>query len=354
MLGGREMRVSVDGLKNFCTEVLKKNSIPEAEAEVIADSLVDANVIGVDSHGVTRLADYLKRLDDGIINRRTIMERIRENETIALFDANNGWGQYAGKIAMFEAIKKAKRYGISAVGVMNSNHFGTASYFTKMAAEEDCIGIAMCNTTPIMVAWGSSEPTLGTNPLSIAVPTNKYPVVLDMATSNAARGKINLAAKKGEEIPLGWAITKDGKNTTNAVEALEGFLLPLGPKGSGLAMMIDILSGVLTGALFGRDIPRMYDDKEPQRLGHLFIAIHVESFMDMETFKQRMESRIEQTLTSKPAEGFEKVYMPGDIEQLNAEKHMLTGLTLPRAIYEELKELGNQFGVAIEEIVIEK
>lgn len=341
------MKIAVDDLKKFCKEILERNSVPIEEAEVIADSLVDANTIGVDSHGVTRLSLYLQRLKEATINSNTKMEILRETETTALYDANNGWGQYAGKIAMQEAVKKAKKYGTATIGVTNSNHFGTASYFTKMAAKENCIGIAMCNTTPIMVSWGSNEPTLGTNPLSIAIPTNRHPVVLDMATSNVARGKINLAAKNGEKIPTGWAITKEGKDTTDPHEALKGYLLPLGPKGSGLAMMIDIMSGVMTGALFGKDIPRMYDDKEPQRLGHLFIAIDPECFIDIETFKSRMDERIDQTIKSTPAEGFEQVYMPGDIEEMNREKHVREGLTLSTALYEELRALGTKYDVSM-------
>ncbi|MCM3740928.1 Ldh family oxidoreductase [Oceanobacillus luteolus] len=341
------MKIAVDDLKKFCKEILERNSVPIEEAEVIADSLVDANTIGVDSHGVTRLSLYLQRLKEATINSNTKMEILRETETTALYDANNGWGQYAGKIAMQEAVKKAKKYGTATIGVTNSNHFGTASYFTKMAAKENCIGIAMCNTTPIMVSWGSNEPTLGTNPLSIAIPTNRHPVVLDMATSNVARGKINLAAKDGEEIPTGWAITKEGKDTTDPHEALKGYLLPLGPKGSGLAMMIDIMSGVMTGALFGKDIPRMYDDKEPQRLGHLFMAIDPECFIEIETFKSRMDERIEQTVKSTPADGYEQVYMPGDIEEMNREKHEREGLTLSTALYEELRALGTKYDVSI-------
>ncbi|MFA1821482.1 Ldh family oxidoreductase [Virgibacillus oceani] len=341
------MKVSVHSLKRFCTDILKKNAIPKHEAEVIADSLIDADLIGVSSHGVTKMADYLARLDKGIIEKETKMEIIRETGTTALYDAHNGWGQYAGKIAMEHAIKKAKQYGTSSVGVLNSNHFGTASYFTSMAAAENCIGIAMTNTSPIMVSWGSKEPTLGTNPLSIAVPTNSHPAILDMATSNAARGKINLAVKNDEEVPEGWAITRDGENTTDAKEALEGYLLPLGPKGSGLAMMIDIMTGVMTGALFGKDIPRMYDDPAPQNIGHLFMVINPESFVDIADFKDRMDVRVEQTRNSDPAKGFDQVYMPGDLEQMKREKNLEEGVSLTPAIFDELKSLGEKFGVSI-------
>lgn len=345
------MKVTAEGLRNYCEKILKKNDVPDIEAEVIADSLVDANTLGIDSHGVTRLPLYLERLEKGSLAVSTEMEIVKDYGAITVFDANNGWGQYAGKIAMEHAVEKAKQYGISAVGVNNSNHFGTASYFTKLAAKEDCIGIALCNTLPIMVPWGSMEPTLGTNPISIAVPTNSHPSVLDMATSTVARGKINLAAKNEEEIPLGWAITEDGKETTDPHEALKGYLLPLGPKGSGLAMMVDILSGVLTGSLFGKDIPRMYDDDEPQNIGHFFIAINIESFMDLAEFKERMDHRIEQTRNSKPQEGFQQVYMPGDIEQLKQEQRQKEGITLSQAVYDDLLNLGKKYGVP-EEILI--
>ncbi|GAB3807888.1 Ldh family oxidoreductase [Virgibacillus kimchii] len=344
------LTVSAHKLIKFCSEILKKNGLPENEADVIADSLVDADLIGVGSHGVTKMTDYLARLDQGIIEKKTKMDIVRENDTTALYDANNGWGQYAGKIAMEHAIKKAKQHGTSSVAVMNSNHFGTASYFTKMAAAENCIGITMTNTSPIMVSWGSKEPTLGTNPICIAVPTNSHPVILDMATSNAARGKINLAVKNGDDVPEGWAITEDGGQTTDAKEALNGYLLPLGPKGSGLAMMIDIMTGVMTGAFFGKDIPRMYDDPEPQNIGHLFMVINPENFMEIEMFKSRMDERIAQTRNSKPAKGFDQVYMPGDMEQLKREKNLAEGLYLTEAIYGELKSLGEQWGMNIEEI----
>ena len=346
------MKVAASSLKEFCADVLEKYLIPAKEAEVIADSLVDADLIGIKSHGVTKMKDYLNRLEQGIIEKETKMDIVRENATTALYDANNGWGQFAGKVAMELAVEKAIQYGTAAVGVTNSNHFGTASYFTRMAAEQHCIGIAMTNTSPVMVSWGSKEPTLGTNPICIAVPTNGYPVVLDMATSNAARGKINLAVKNDEDIPKGWAITQDGEHTTDSKEALKGYLLPLGPKGSGLAMMIDIMTGVMTGSFFGKDVPRMYDDPEPQNIGHLFIVINPESFMDIDEFKSKMDLRIEQTIKSAPAKGIDQVYMPGDLENLNREKHLKEGLDLTQAIFDELKSLGDKFDIDIERIKI--
>ncbi|MFB4165308.1 Ldh family oxidoreductase [Alteribacillus sp. JSM 102045] len=338
-------KVSANNLRNYCKRILVEASLPEEEAEVIVDSLVEANEIGVDSHGVTRLADYITRLNKGIIENKTELTVLREAGSTILYDANNGWGQYAGKVAMERAIEKAKKYGSSVSGVRNSNHFGTASYFAKMAANAGCLGIVMTNASPLMVAWGSRKPTLGTNPFCAAVPTNQHPVVLDMATSNVARGKINLAAKNKQSIPEGWAITKDGEPTTDAEEALKGFLLPVGAKGSGLAMMIDIMTGVMTGALFGEDIPRMYDDADPQQLGHLFMVFNIENFMDLEAFKERMDERIRQTIESPAAQGFDKVFMPGDIEQMRKESALKEGILVSAAVYNELKQLGEEYGV---------
>lgn len=345
-----KVTVQVDALRNFCTAVFAK-SLPEQEAAIIADNLVDADLLGVESHGVSRVPGYLKRMEQGLIERSTNIKILSETPTTAMYDAGNGWGQVVSVQAMKATIEKAKTYGTAFVGVNNSNHFGTCSYYTRMAAEEGCIGIAMTNSSAMMVPFGSNEPSLGTNPLSIAVPAGKGkdPVVLDMATSNVARGKIIVAKTKGESIPEGWAVTKDGEPTTDPIAALEGFLLPMGSKGSGLAIMVDILSGVLTGALFGKRVPRMYEDPEPQRIGHFFGAIKIDAFMDLEEFGQRMQEKIEETVHSKPAKGFDRVYMPGEIETLKMKKQWIEGIVLSEAIFRELEQTGRHYGVNIQD-----
>ncbi|MDQ0338105.1 LDH2 family malate/lactate/ureidoglycolate dehydrogenase [Caldalkalibacillus uzonensis] len=347
--------VPASQLIRFTSQVLGQ-SLPEDEAEIIAETLVDADLLGVESHGVSRLAGYLKRMEDGLIERKTRLTLVRETPTTALFDAANGWGQVAAVKALETAIEKALQYGTGFVGVKNSNHFGTASYFTRMATEKDCIGLAMTNASAIMVPFGSKEPSLGTNPISIAVPTGegRNPVVLDMATSQVARGKIILAKKKGETIPAHWAITVNGEPTTDPVKALEGFVLPLGPKGSGLAIMIDILSGVLTGALFGKQIPKMYGDQSSQQLGHFFGVIHIEAFMDKTLFYQRMQEKVQETVNSAPMEGFDRVYMPGEIELSRKKVRLEKGIPLPKEIYLELKETGSRYGVDIEKFILSK
>jgi LDH2 family malate/lactate/ureidoglycolate dehydrogenase len=344
--------VPVEGLRKYCTAVFAK-SLPESEAAVIADNLIDSDLLGVESHGVSRVPGYLKRMEQGLIERSTKITLISETPTTAMYDAGNGWGQVAGVKAMETAIEKAKAYGTAFVGVNNSNHFGTCSFYTRMAAAEGCIGIAMTNSSAMMVPFGALEASLGTNPLSIAVPAGKGkdPVVLDMATSHVARGKIIVAKTKGVQIPEGWAVTKDGEPTTDPIAALEGFLLPMGSKGSGLAIMVDILSGVLTGSLFGKRVPRMYEDPEPQNIGHFFGVIRVDAFMKLEEFEQRIQEKIDETVNSKPAKGFDRVYMPGEIETLKMKKQLAEGIALSPAIFRELEQTGKQYGVDVQSFI---
>ncbi|PZE19681.1 Ldh family oxidoreductase [Paenibacillus xerothermodurans] len=341
------IRVSPEHLTAFCTEVLIAAGIPDNDALLIADSLVHANLTGVHSHGVSKLNDYLLRLDQNLVTKETNITVVRESATTALLDAGNGWGQVVSQRAVDIAVEKAKQYGSSWVGVRNSNHYGTAAYWTAKIAAQGMIGISMTNTSPVMVPFGSKTPTLGTNPLCIAVPSSSgRPIMLDMATSNQARGKITLASKLGKPIPKDWAITADGQETTDAHEALKGSLLPFGgAKGSGLAIMIDILTGVLTGSMFGASVPRFYDDPVPQDLGHMFAAIDIESMLPLDTFLERMDEKERETRESAPAQGFEQVYMPGDLEYLRAEQARKDGIQLSKEIYEELLSTARRYGV---------
>jgi LDH2 family malate/lactate/ureidoglycolate dehydrogenase len=343
----RGARVDWEALRNFCEEVLGAAGVPEKDARIVAASLVDADLAGMKSHGVTRLNDYLLRMEQGLMTPTTKIDLVRETPATALLDANDGWGQVASERAVELVVEKAREVGSAWVGVRNSNHNGTAAYWTMMIAREDMVGICSMNTSPVMAAHGSRRPTLGTNPLSIAVPSSSgRPVVLDMATSNQARGKIILAAKNNDAIPEGWAITSEGLPTTDAKEALKGSVLPLGgPKGSGLAIMLDILTGVLTGAEFGAQMPRMYDDPQPQRVGHLFSAISVEAFMPMAEFLLRMDQKERETREGPPAPGFERVSMPGDGTHERMARHREEGIPLTDEVYADLLAAAERYGV---------
>jgi LDH2 family malate/lactate/ureidoglycolate dehydrogenase len=342
-----ELRVSPDKLRAFCAEVFAAAGLPDKDAAIIADSLVHANLTGVHSHGVSKVNDYLTRLDKNLVTKETNISVVRESATTALLDAGNGWGQIVSQKAVEMAVEKAKQYGSSWIGVRNSNHYGTAAYWTSQIAAQGMIGISMTNTSPVMVPFGSKVPTLGTNPICIAVPSpSGKPIMLDMATSNQARGKITLAAKIGKPIPNDWAITIDGQPTTDPQEALKGSLLPFGgAKGSGLAMMVDILTGVMTGAMYGAKVPRFYDDPVPQDLGHIFAAINIDTMMPFDMFLDRMADKERETRESAPATGFEQVFMPGDLEYLRAEQAEKAGIQLSAEIYEELLSTAKRYGV---------
>jgi len=343
-------RVSVDWrrLQALARAIFLGAGLPDGEAQIIADSLVAANLAGVHSHGVTRISDYLERMERGLVTRATRIDVVRETATTALLDANNGWGQVASQRAVEVVVEKARDFGSAWVGVSNSNHYGTAAYWTSRIASEGMVGISSTNASPVMAPFGARRASLGTNPISIAVPSGSgAPVILDMATSIQARGKIILAAKNGEPIPEGWAITRDGRPTTDPREALEGSMLPAaGPKGSGLAIMLDVLTGVLTGARFGLGVPRMYEDPEPQQLGHIFAAINVEAMMSLGEFRARMSEKERETRESPPAEGFDRVLMPGDVELEKEEAHRSSGLPLSKGVYEELLSTARRYGVS--------
>jgi LDH2 family malate/lactate/ureidoglycolate dehydrogenase len=346
----RPMRVEWEALREFCEEVLGAAGVPRKDARIVAASLVDAELSGMKSHGVTRLNDYLLRMEQGLMTPATKLDVVRETPSTALLDANDGWGQVASERAVELVVEKAREVGSAWVGVRNSNHNGTAAYWTMKIARQGMVGICSMNTSPVMAAYGSRRPTLGTNPLSIAVPSSSgSPVVLDMATSNQARGKIILAAQNDDPIPEGWAITGEGLPTTEAKEALKGSVLPLGgPKGSGLAIMLDILTGVLTGAEFGAKMPRMYDDPKPQRVGHMFSAISVEAFMPMTEFLSRMDEKEQETRQGPPAPGFESVSMPGDGTHARMATYRHNGIPLTEEVYADLLAAAARYGVSPE------
>ena len=342
------VRIEPERLRSFCEDVLVGAGVPREDARIVSASLVDADLAGVGSHGVTRMSDYLSRMEQGLVVPATKIEVVRETPATALLDANDGWGQVASERAVEMVVDKAKEVGSAWVGVRNSNHNGTAAYWAEKIAREGMVGLCAMNTSPVMAAYGSKRPTLGTNPIAIAAPSGSgKPVVLDMATSNKARGAIILAAKNGDPIPEGWAITREGHPTTDANEALKGSVLPLGgPKGSGLAIMIDILSGVLTGASFGAGMPRMYDDPASQKVGHIFSAIDVEAFMPSDEFSDRMEEKEAETRGGPPAPGFDRVLMPGDGRHARQAKNRAEGIVLGEKVRSELLGLAKRYGVS--------
>ena len=268
--------VTVPQIEEFSAMVLSWVGIPEGDAKITAHILAQADLRGIDSHGVARLPIYVKRIRLGLINKEPEIKIVGENAGLAVVDGDNGLGQVVANHAMKLCLRKARENGVSFVAVKNSNHFGIGAYYAMMALEEDMIGIVGTNTSPLMAPFGGKEPLLGTNPIAVAVPTKEeHPVVLDMATSLVPRGKIEIYARKGEKLPLGWAIDADGRPTQEPEEALKGTLLPMGgPKGYGLSMVVDLLAGAVAGAAVGGGVGSLFGNMErPQNVGHFMLAV---------------------------------------------------------------------------------
>ena len=344
------IRVAPERLEAWSVELLIKAGVPADDAREIARHLIFADLRGVDTHGTSRLKIYLTRMEAGLVNRTPDIRILRETPVSALMDGDDGFGQVVARKATDLAIEKAKSTGMAVVGVNRSTHCGCMAYYTLLMAEAGLIGMAGTNAVANMPPFGGKAAFFGTNPFSMAAPVgNGSPFVFDMATSVVAKGKIINAAREGKPIPEGWAIDKDGNPTTDSKKANEGLVLPMaGAKGSALAFMVEILSGVMTGALIGPDLPLMYADKgAPQQVGHFFLAFRPDLFMDMDEFKQRMDETLARVRAVEPAPGFTQVYAPGDVELAKAEANSKAGIPVPPGMQKEFGELAERYGLGL-------
>ncbi|HHW40097.1 MAG TPA: Ldh family oxidoreductase [Syntrophomonadaceae bacterium] len=335
-------------LKEFAVRVLEAAGVDPEESEVVADNLVTANLRGIDSHGIVRLPLYVERLEAGLIARRTKIDVVRDAPAACVLDANNGWGAVAGLAGIRQAIEKARRSGVGVAVVRNSNHFGIAAYYAQEAVAETMIGVSMTNASANMAPWGGCDPYFGTNPICVAVPAGKErPVIYDGATSVVAIGKIVLAAKKGEPIPLDWALDGRGNPTTDPGAVMAGgTLLPLGGyKGYGLALMVDVLSGILSGAAFGPYVSNLRRMDAPQNVGHFFAALNISAFLDPQEFLEDMERLVEDIKHARLAAGSREIYLPGEIEWNWEERRRREGIPVPEGVLEELRALGERYRV---------
>ncbi|MBD3305548.1 hypothetical protein GF339_04120, partial [candidate division KSB3 bacterium] len=270
------LQVPADRLNAFCSEAFQALNVPEQDADIVASNLVEAELRGLSSHGVMRLHAYLSKLEHAGYNPTPDIRIVRERPSLVVIDGDNGLGAVAGTRAMSLCLEKAKATGIACAAVGGGNHFGIAAFYSMMALNAEMIGISMCNATPKVAVWGSRQPVLGTNPLSIAVPAAKrWPLVFDAATSILARGKIIMADAEGKPLPPGAALDQDGNPTLDPKQALTGILVPFGEhKGSGISIMIDVLSALLSGAFYSMQIPELFSDfSQGQNVGFFFGAI---------------------------------------------------------------------------------
>ena len=333
-------------LIDFAKAVYQSVGLNEEDALLAADTLVQAELWGHSSHGMLRLAWYYARLKSGAMKPVINTSLLVDSQAIAVMDGGDGVGQVIAKRAMIESIKRAKQHSVGIVSVRNSNHFGTCMYFTRMGAQQGCISILMSNAGPNMAPWGGRQKKIGTNPWSIAVPAGKHnAVVMDMANSGVARGKIYLAQKRRQTIPAEWAIDKEGRPTTDPQAAIEGFILPMaGHKGYVMGVMVDILSGVLSGSAFLDQVHGPYDPVNKSGAGHFIVSLNVAAFQPLAEFETRIDEYIRSLKDVPLAEGHKQIYFPGEMENQADIRNRQTGIHLPEDTKQSLMQVAKESG----------
>lgn len=342
-------RVSADVLEAFAADVLRRSDVAAADAALIANSLLQADLWGHQSHGLLRLPWYVARIRSGAMRADARPETLIDTGSLLLLDGHDGIGQVLTEHARVEAVQRAREHGIGAVGVRNSNHFGTAMYFTRRAAADGCVSILTTNASPAMAPWGGREKAVGTNPWSIAAPWEDKVVALDIANTAVARGKIYLARQKEQPIPENWALTEDGHSTTDAAEAVHGVILPMaGHKGYAISFMMDVLSGALTGSAVGKSVHGPYEPTARSGAGHLFLAIDVNALGDADGFAERVGQMINEVKSTPLAVGYDEIFYPGEIEDRHAAANIAAGgVELPENTWEDLEKLAAETGAAL-------
>jgi L-2-hydroxycarboxylate dehydrogenase (NAD+) len=333
----------------FITRALVSVGIPDEDAAHVAALMAESDTRGGDAHGVFRLPQYVKQIQDGAVNARPHIQIVNERLGTALIDGDNGLGHLVMKRATELAIEKARHSGIAWVGTRRSNHAGPAQLYPLMAAVQNMIGIYFCvGNANLVPPWGGTEVLLSTNPIAIAVPGLRHPaIVLDMATTNTAFGKIRLKAQRNEAMPEGWMIDRQGQPLTDPKRASEGFLVPIGgPKGYGLALMFGLLAGTLNGAAFGRDVvDYTVDSKTPSNTGQAIMAVDISAFADVQAFKQDVDEVWEVMKSSPTLPGVDEVRLPGERSEALYRERLAHGVPLGAPLRKALDDLAGRLGI---------
>jgi L-2-hydroxycarboxylate dehydrogenase (NAD+) len=333
----------------FITRALISVGVPPEDASQVAALMAESDARGGDAHGVFRLPQYVKQIQGGAVNPRPNIRVVSERTGTALVDGDNGLGHLVMKRATDLAIDKARKCGIGWAGTRHSNHSGSAQLYPRMAAAQDMIGMYFCvGNTNLVPPWGGTEALLSTNPVAIAVPAIRHPsIVLDMATTNTAFGKIRVKAQRNEPMPEGWMIDRQGQPLTDPKRASEGFLVPVGgPKGYGLALMFGLLAGTLNGAAFGRDvIDYTVDSTTPSNTGQTVLAVDISAFTDVQAFKQDVDEVWEVMKSSPTLPGVDEVRLPGERSEMLYRERMDQGVPLAAQLCKVLDELADGLGI---------
>lgn len=339
-------KIKAEKLVEFCEEIFKGYGVKPENAKIVAESLVDADLRNVSSHGVIRLAIYVKRLKSHGTNGNPNIVIERETPVSALLDGGNGLGSIVSDKAVKLAIEKIKKSGIAVVGVKNSAHYGAAAYWANKMADEGMVGFSCSNVEPFMAVSGGKGHDIGNNPFSFVFPTKSYGnVCYDVACSKMAGGKILAYALMGKQLPENCFLTKDGKPTTDPHEA--EIPLPFAShKGYGMAVVVEMLTSILTGSAFGKDIGSQYNQiNDPNVISHLFLGFRIDLFRDLDSYEKSADEFVEYLRALPKADGVKKIYYPGELENISKKEKLENGLKMKSDLIEELEGFAREAGV---------
>lgn len=352
----RKNFVSAPDARAYIERILPAYGVSPDHASIVAKCLVAADLRGIDTHGINRIPSYLARIRQGVLDPHAQPTIHQTTPVVAQVDAHNAFGFVAAQIGMQRACEMAETFGIGMVSVKHSNHFGMSAWLVQHALDHrptPMMSLVFTNSSPALPVWGGREKLMGVSPIACGAPAGEStpPFILDMAPSVAARGKIYKAKRRAEKIPLEWALDAEGRPTDDPAAALDGVMLPMGgPKGSALSIMMDVFSGALSGSAFAGHVTNPYDPSKPADVGHFLVAIKPDLFMGLDEFKERMDYLYQKVVGSEKAVGVDRIYFPGEIEQITEMKRREEGIPLVKA---EIEALDNEAKmVAVEGIRI--
>lgn len=343
------MKYDIEKIRRFGVEVAVKAGMERENAEIFLDNMINADLRNVRSHGITKFRGYLSRVEHGVTDIRAEPSIVETASGTFCVDGNNGMGTTVAWKSMNACIERAKETGVAFAAVKNASHHGFGGYYVMHAAEQGMIGFEVCNTPALVAPFGGAVPMIGTNPMSVAIPAGRQPaLVLDMATSLVAKGKIALAMKEGKPIPPNWALDKDGNQTTDPFAANIGALLPFGgAKGYAIGLIIDVLCSCLAGANDSFHIPRVFENlEEPSNIGYFMGVFDISKFVPLPVFKERVDALFDSIKSCPPTEGFGGVMIPGEIEANATIQNRKDGIELSEPVLKEFLELSEKYEVA--------
>ncbi|HEU5431551.1 MAG TPA: Ldh family oxidoreductase [Thermomicrobiales bacterium] len=343
-------RADAGELLELVTTIFQRCGMAEDDAALLADSLTAADLRGVNSHGVLRVPEYIKKLTTGGVDPRGQPKVVQDAGACLVVDGGNSMGQIGTAFAMERALDRAASTGIAAAAIRGSNHNGAMAYYAMKALPRGMIGLATTNALPVMAPWGGTERLLGINPLGVAIPAgDELPIVYDAAFSGSSHGKIRVYQQRGQRLPEGWALDADGRPTTDPTVAIDGLLAPIGGyKGTALAMIMGIMSSMLSGAAYGTELGDLKVGPEPGRDGHFLLAINIAAFTDAASFKRRVDAAIRQIHAGRKAPGVERLFAPGELEFANEVVNRREGILLNAATLADVRSSAERLGIALD------